>query len=477
MNSENRETLSVFGQPELKSTVQDRSIALKQFLNLMLSILMPAALGWGCSHVVSSILGLTIHQLEFLLSMVLFSVILYLMLRSPKGLVAMILYGIVFLGLSIVFRSMIRKEAIALFESVQGLPERSYTDATHLLMLFGYLHIFFGMAVPVRRMHPAFLAFVPVLPMIIFITIKQGPTLLSTAVTLFSLMALFFSGRALRTMEAMDENAPYQAKVALPLFILAMVLSLFLTAFSRYVIYEPNRASFEKAAEAVDEDFLEKLLAKLPGDPFRTDDKGTEKEETQETGQSPETSEAEPSSREEAESASSVSDETQSASQDISYTGVNPADDSNGDGSRSAIDESTEEEEEPSTKLKGWITALILTLFAVLLAGGLWWYRKYFIRPLKTLTKENSRETYLAVYREIRKRARASDVRFTVDDSPEKLMELYPTVDRKLLQKLQLSAKEASYSPHEFTEEDVHWIYDLYRSRKLNPREPAQKAG
>ncbi len=484
-------SVSVFGEPELKSRVKDKNENLRKVLDLLLSMLLPVILSWGCVHIVLSVLGLAVSELEFIVSLLIFSVLLYLMLQSPKGMIPLIIFMGIYLVLAVIFRHGIKQEILALLEAVKGTETETPGRVTHLIMLYGFLNVFFGMAVPVKKMPAGYLFYVLLLPLMVFMTVQQGPSLISVVVTMFSLLSLFLTGRALRTMEAMDEKTPYQAKVTLQLFLLAGILSLVLALTVNYGVYQPNKETFDRISEKVDKDFLQNLFSFLPGHPEEESTASSEEEQitsTEETSISVRPGEdeirGETTSREETRETTRVptsSEPTKESSKDASGKSSDSASSGTKDG------KSTEETETPAsmtqestedpgnnTKYKrqfSWLWLLIPLILSAVIIGIVLKKHGPQRKPYEKLKKKTPRETYVAIYEEIRRTARKQGKRYNVDDMPEKLMALFPDLDEAMIIRFQTEAKEARYSLHDFTEEQAAWVYGLYESQIFGQKE------
>ena len=357
------------------------------------------------------------------------------------------------------------------------------------MMLYGFLNVFFGMAVPVKRMPPGYLFYVLLLPLIIFMTVKQGPSLVSVVVTMFSLLALFLTGRALRTMEAMDERTPYQAKVTLQLFLLAGILSAVLTLTVNYAVYQPNKETFDRLSEKVDKDFLQNLFSFLPGHPEDESEASSSEEalasSSEETRESisvrsgeeeirGETSTEKKQDKETSEASSKESKESKESSEkasvkpsDKASSGTKDDGDINKHSLTSLPEESTPDpgDTKYNDKRFSWLWLFIPVILAAVVIYIVLKKHNPEVKPYEKLKKKTSRETYSAVYHELRNQARKQGKRFNTDDMPEKLAALFPDLDEAMLYKLQTEAKEARYSQHVFSEEQALWAYGLYEAQ------------
>ena len=484
-------SVSVFGEPELKSRVKDKNENLRKILDLLLSILLPVILSWGCVHIVLSVLGLSVSEIEFIVSLLIFSILLYLMLQSPKGMIPLIIFMVIYLVLAVIFRHGIKQEILALLDAIKGTETEMPGRVTHLMMLYGFLNVFFGMAVPVKKMPAGYLFYVLLLPLMVFMTVQQGPSLISVVVTMFSLLSLFLTGRALRTMEAMDENTPYQAKVTLQLFLLAGILSLVLALTVNYGVYQPNKETFDRISEKVDKDFLQNLFSFLPGHPEEESTASSEEEEitsTEETSISVRPGEeeirGETSGEEESRETTRVSTasaSTKESSKEASGKSSDSASSGTEDGKSTEVTEKPETLTEESTEDPGnaqrygrkfsWLWLLIPLILAAAIIGIILKRRGPLRKTYEKLKRKTPRETYTAVYEEIRRCARKQGKRYNVDDMPEKLMTLFPDLDEALVTRFQTEAKEARYSLHDFTEEQAAWAYNLYESQVFEQKE------
>ena len=426
-------TLSVFNEPTLKAGAgndTNKTALLTFFVHLFLSVL----LGWGITHLISSILNLKIYEPEFIPALIMFAALLYLMLKTPWGAVPMVIFGVLHIILAIFFKDMVLSEIQALIYACMDPATAENQEVTHILLLFGYLNIFFGMSVPVLRMKPFFLAFVPLLPVVIFLSVKQSPSLSSVVITAVSLLSIFLSGRALRTMEAMDDNIPYQARVILPLALISLILVLCLSLLFKAAVYDPFEEHFTKASEMVTEDFFKDLLDRLPGKYVRPDGKPEESQETEPTKIPPEKK------------------DQNKEDQDAPAPVVDP------------------EEEGPGTKHTLSFRALMMILLPLLIAGYLILrFLRYHTALLsrKSFERGSKRETYRAVYEAIKKQAVLRKTPFNEDSTPEDVCKLYPDIPQETVNKLQKEAKEASYSEHEFTDSQTENIFRLYKSRSF----------
>lgn len=117
-------------------------------------------------------------------------------------------------------------------------------------------------------------------------------------------------------------------------------------------------------------------------------------------------------------------------------------------------------------------TVLIVLLVLLILAGIiflLYWSRR--IKPKSKLRGSTGRQTYLNIYNEIRKQAFRRRKFFVVDDSADKLAELYPDIDPEVLRSVQKYAKEAYYSTNDISEEEIQDLYSLYADRSFEAKD------
>ena len=116
---------------------------------------------------------------------------------------------------------------------------------------------------------------------------------------------------------------------------------------------------------------------------------------------------------------------------------------------------------------------ILIILFVLFLLSGIAFliYMLHRIKPKEKLRGSTGRETYLNIYKEIRRYASYQRHYFVVDDSAEKLMEMYPDIDPEVLRTVQKYAKEAYYSTNEIPEEAIQQLYTLYSKRSFETKE------
>ena len=123
---------------------------------------------------------------------------------------------------------------------------------------------------------------------------------------------------------------------------------------------------------------------------------------------------------------------------------------------------------------KGISRTTLIVLFVLVILSGIAFliYMIHRIKPKEKLRGSTGRETYLNIYKEIRRHASYRRHFFVVDDSAEKLIEMYPEIDPEVLRTVQSYAKEAYYSTNEIPEEEIQRLYHLYEKRSFETKAP-----
>ena len=182
----------------------------------------------------------------------------------------------------------------------------------------------------------------------------------------------------------------------------------------------------------------------------------TSDETESQSGSEPETESVPPTATEDSSTEGSASQETETTEQVVTK-------------------EVTDDNDDPTDKTKPGKSisrVTLIILFVLFLLSGIAFliYMIHRIKPKEKLRGSTGRETYLNIYKEIRRHASYQRHFFVVDDSAEKLIEMYPEIDPDELRAVQKYAKEAYYSTNEIPEEEIRRLYMLYSKRSFETK-------